>query len=129
MIRGVSGTAVSTIDPLNPAKKKDSPEEIRKAAKEMESLFAYEMIKSMRAATGATGKTLGGDSYATLFDLELSKVLAERGLGLQDMLERGLKSLAAKAGASTGADKDVHAGSGTPAAHPLPGSEKAKVFP
>jgi murein DD-endopeptidase MepM/ murein hydrolase activator NlpD len=82
----------------NIADKKD-PEAIKKAAKEMESLFAYEMIKAMRATTGEPAKNgLGNDTYMTMFDLELSKLFAERGLGLQDMLARGLLSASGKAG-------------------------------
>jgi flagellar protein FlgJ len=68
------------------------PEAVRAAAREMESLFAYEMVKAMRAASGgpATGEGFGGDVYGTLFDMELAKVLANKGLGLQDLLLKGL---------------------------------------
>jgi len=69
------------------------PEAIRAAAREMESLFAYEMIKAMRAASGGSvtgGEGLGGEVYGTLFDMELAKLLASRGLGLQDLLLKGL---------------------------------------
>lgn len=70
---------------------KQDPEAIRKVAKEMESLFAYEMIKAMRATTGESAKSgLGNDTYMTMFDLELSKLFAERGLGLQEMLAKGV---------------------------------------
>jgi murein DD-endopeptidase MepM/ murein hydrolase activator NlpD len=69
------------------------PEAIRAAAREMESLFAFEMIKAMRAASGGSatgGEGLGGEVYGTLFDMELAKLLASRGLGLQDLLLKGL---------------------------------------
>jgi murein DD-endopeptidase MepM/ murein hydrolase activator NlpD len=70
---------------------KQDPESVKKAAREMESLFAYEMIKAMRATTGGSaGSGLGNDTYMTLFDLELAKLFAERGLGLQDMFAKGL---------------------------------------
>ena len=78
-----------------PAEAKDSPEKIKKAAKEMESMFAYEMIKSMNATVKSADKSLGGDTYKTLFDMELSKILAERGLGLQNMLIKGMTALSA----------------------------------
>lgn len=78
---------------------KQDPEAIRKVAREMESLFAYEMIKAMRATTGESAKSgLGNDTYMTMFDLELSKLLAERGLGLQEMLAKGVTAASGTAG-------------------------------
>jgi len=71
--------------------KSTDPEAIKKVAKDMEALFAYEMIKAMRATTkeSAVGG-LGNDTYMSMFDMELSKIFAERGMGLQDMLVKGL---------------------------------------
>jgi len=70
------------------------PEAMKAVAKEMEAMFAYEMIKVMRETVGKLSKeTLGGDTYMSMFDLELSKLFAERGLGLQDMFLRGLKNI------------------------------------
>lgn len=68
------------------------PEALRAVAREMESLFAYEMVKAMRAtAAGATsGKGLGSDVYGSMFDMELARVLASRGLGLHEILLRGI---------------------------------------
>ncbi|MFA6149091.1 MAG: rod-binding protein, partial [bacterium] len=68
------------------------PEALRAAAREMESLFAYEMIKAMRATSGgaASGKGFGGDVYGSLFDMELARVISSRGLGLQEVLLRGI---------------------------------------
>jgi murein DD-endopeptidase MepM/ murein hydrolase activator NlpD len=58
----------------------------------MESLFAYEMVKAMRATAGgaASGKGFGGDVYGSMFDMELARVIASRGLGLQEILLRGI---------------------------------------
>jgi murein DD-endopeptidase MepM/ murein hydrolase activator NlpD len=58
----------------------------------MESLFAYEMVKAMRATAGgpATGNGFGGEVYGSLFDMELAKIIAARGLGLQDLVVKGL---------------------------------------
>jgi murein DD-endopeptidase MepM/ murein hydrolase activator NlpD len=79
--------------PLENIKGRQDPEAVKKAAKEMESLFAYEMIKAMRATTGESAKSgLGNDTYMTMFDMELSKLFAERGLGLQDMFTKGLEA-------------------------------------
>jgi len=69
------------------------PEAIKAVAREMESLFAYEMIKAMRSAsdTSATGKNgLGGEMYGALFDMELARLMSSRGLGLQEMILKGM---------------------------------------
>jgi len=69
------------------------PEAMRAAVREMESLFAYEMVKAMRSASGtsaAGGSGFGGDVYGTLFDMELARMLSAKGLGLQEMLLKGI---------------------------------------
>jgi Rod binding domain-containing protein len=81
------------------AKKQQSAEdvnndtEIRQAAKEMESLFAYQMLKVMRETSESMSgekKGNGYNTYMTMFDTEISKVLAERGMGLQDSIVKWL---------------------------------------
>lgn len=73
------------------------PEAIKAVAKEMEAMFAYEMIKVMRETTDQSSKAnLGKDTYMTMFDQALSKLFAERGLGLQNMFNRGLQNAAEK---------------------------------
>jgi murein DD-endopeptidase MepM/ murein hydrolase activator NlpD len=75
------------------------PEAIKAVAKEMESLFAYEMLKVMRETTNASTKSsFGNDTYMSMFDMELSKLLAARGLGLTEMLTKGLVAKAEKTG-------------------------------
>jgi murein DD-endopeptidase MepM/ murein hydrolase activator NlpD len=75
-----------------PRNSKD-PEAIKAVAKQMESLFVYEMLKVMREASGASSTGgLGSDTYSTMFDMELSKVLSERGIGLSDMIENAVSS-------------------------------------
>lgn len=71
-------------------KGRKDPEALQAAAKELEALFAYEMIKAMRQTTETTKGGLGKDAYMSLFDTELSKIFADRGLGLKDVLLRGL---------------------------------------
>ena len=69
------------------------PEAIKAVAREMESLFAYEMIKAMRAASGTSAagvNGLGGEVYGSLFDMELARLMASRGLGLQEMIMKGM---------------------------------------
>jgi murein DD-endopeptidase MepM/ murein hydrolase activator NlpD len=73
------------------------PEAMKAVAKEMEAMFAYEMIKVMRETANLSSKgDLGKDTYMSMFDQQLSKLFAERGLGLQEMLRRGMKNIAEK---------------------------------
>jgi len=67
------------------------PEAIKAVAKNMESLFVYEMLKVMREASGTSSTSgLGNETYTSMFDTELSKVIAERGIGLAEMIEKGI---------------------------------------
>jgi len=104
------------------------------AAREMEALLAYEMVKAMRGtAAGGTGPEsgFGKDVYGTLFDMEMARLVAERGLGLREMILRGLDRDAAgeggrkpqraaeapgDAGTAAGeAERDARQGSAAPA--------------
>jgi Rod binding domain-containing protein len=92
------------------------PEAMRAAVREMESLFAYEMVKAMRSASGtsaAGGSGFGGDVYGTLFDMELARMLSAKGLGLQEML---LKGIGRSAYAQKGIDNKEVSGEVDPAA-------------
>jgi murein DD-endopeptidase MepM/ murein hydrolase activator NlpD len=74
-------------------KGRNDPAAIKAVAKEMEALFVYELIKAMRqATTSETKNSLGKDTYMSMFDMELARLLADRGLGLQEMLLRGLSN-------------------------------------
>lgn len=65
---------------------------LKRAAKEFESLFIYEMLKAMRKTVpedglfqGITGK----DTYQTIVDQQFASALAEKGgLGLADVIYR-----------------------------------------
>ncbi len=82
---------------LEAAGGKNDPKAIKAVAKDMEALFAYEMIKVMRETTDDSSQnSFGKDTYMSMFDMELSRLFAERGMGLQDMIERGLTSIAGK---------------------------------
>jgi murein DD-endopeptidase MepM/ murein hydrolase activator NlpD len=86
---------------------KNDAESIKKAATEMEALFAYELIKVMRETTEQSSEGIGSSSYLSMFDMELSKLFAERGLGLSDMIGRGLTSIAQKAAGSSAGGTDT----------------------
>jgi Rod binding domain-containing protein len=69
-------------------------EDLKKVAKEMESLFAFQLLKVMRETADSIStekKGNGHDTYMSLFDMEISKLLSERGLGLQDAIVKGFE--------------------------------------
>ncbi|MBI5408121.1 MAG: rod-binding protein [Nitrospirae bacterium] len=71
-----------------------SKSEVRKAAKDMEAMFVYQLIKEMRKTAediSSEEKGLGNDTYMSLFDMEVSRALAERGFGLQDKIVEWLE--------------------------------------
>ncbi|MEW6569690.1 MAG: M23 family metallopeptidase [Nitrospirota bacterium] len=73
---------------------RNDSEAVKAVAKEMEALFAYELIKAMRETTEISSKNnLGEDVYMSMFDMELARLFAERGLGLQDILSRGKNTI------------------------------------
>ncbi len=80
---------------LSEADSKD-PQTIRAVAREMESLFLYQLLRLMRKTADVfRGSSLQRDVYTTLIDIHLARLLAEKGTGLGDLIERGLKGLSA----------------------------------
>jgi murein DD-endopeptidase MepM/ murein hydrolase activator NlpD len=78
------------------------PEAVKAAARELEALFAHEMVKAMRRTTGGASESgLGKDMYMSMFDMELSRLLAAKGLGLQDMIVRSMNRIQEKQTAAT----------------------------
>ncbi len=70
--------------------------EYNKIAKEMESLFAYQLVKVMRETADSMSsekKGPGYDIYMSLFDMEISRLFAERGLGLTDAIVRWMERM------------------------------------
>jgi Rod binding domain-containing protein len=68
---------------------RNSKSDIKKVAKEMESLFIYELMKVMRETTetmSSDNKGLGNETYTGIFDMEISKVMSEKGIGIQDAI-------------------------------------------
>lgn len=77
---------------LEALKGRKDPEAVRVVAREMETLFAYQLVKAMRETTGAMPKSgFGSDTYMSIFDMELSRLIADRGLGLQEILLKGME--------------------------------------
>ena len=89
LLKEVSGRNKITDQKITEGSGSDRNADIKQAAKEMEALFAFQLIKVMRETANAFSsekKGLGNDTYMSLFDMEVSKLFAERGLGLQDAL-------------------------------------------
>ena len=82
------------LDSLKRGAKANDPAAVRQVAKQLESVFARMMIKSMRDAVG-TDPIFGSDEskmYQGMFDDQLSVDMTRgKGLGLADMLVRQLQ--------------------------------------
>lgn len=79
---------------INTSKKKGVDRDVKLVAKEMESLFAYQLLKVMRESLNNISpdrKGFGYNTYMSLFDMEVSKLFAEKGLGLQDSIIKWLE--------------------------------------
>ncbi|GEM_PF-6296271 len=90
-----------------PAAGTDRITEYKKVAKEMESLFAYRLIKVMRETAESMSsdkKGPGYDTYMSLFDMEVSRLLADRGLGLSEAIVRWMQRIPGTKGEGTGRD-------------------------
>jgi flagellar protein FlgJ len=81
---------------LKAAAKKNSPEALDKAAKQFEALFLNMVLKSMRDATPTDVNQTSTDRklFTSMFDQQMSQVMAERGVGLADMMIKQLQNAA-----------------------------------
>jgi len=93
------------LDALKRSAANKDPGALRAVAKQIESLFARMMIKSMRDASG-TDPVFGSDQqkmYEGMYDDQLSLELTRgKGLGLADMLVRQLQRLNGSAASPSG---------------------------
>lgn len=128
MMRRIEGTLFSGLENLRGRK---DTEAIKIAAKEMESLFVYELIKAMRQASGESSKGMGSDVYTSLFDMELARLMAERGLGLKEMLLKGFNREQASvvSGSVRGVEKIGKYDSGEDSLSKTPGSPSTSRSP
>jgi murein DD-endopeptidase MepM/ murein hydrolase activator NlpD len=119
MIRPYEGLHSIASHRLEDLKGRKDPEAVKKAAQEMEALFAYEMLKAMRqTASMSPGQGLGSDFYTSIFDMEVARVLSERGLGVREMLLRSLRYGGEPQ--TTGGEAAPHHGGETSAPAPPP---------
>jgi flagellar protein FlgJ len=81
---------------LKASAKKNSPEALNQAAKQFEALFLNMVLKSMRDATPTDVDQTSTDRklFTSMFDQQMSQVMAERGVGLADMMIKQLQNAA-----------------------------------
>lgn len=81
--------------PLELLKNRSDEESLKIIAREFEALFLKELMHSMRKSVDSIN---GGETnfmkstYLDLFEIEVSRALAERGMGIKDLLLRKLKN-------------------------------------
>lgn len=104
---------------LRRAGRQDSPEALRAAAQQFESLFMNMVMKSMRDATPQDSPFDSQQSrmYTSMLDQKISDNFAKRGMGLADALMRQLSN---NAGMAPNADGALPAAPATSAASTMP---------
>jgi flagellar protein FlgJ len=82
----------NSLGDLKQSAKSGSPEALKGAATQFESMFINMMMKSMRDATPQDGMTDSQDTktFTGMLDQQMSQKLAKRGIGLADALVRQL---------------------------------------
>jgi flagellar protein FlgJ len=80
----------NNLSDLRVAAKQNSPEALKATAKQFEALFVNMMMKSMRDATPQDGITDSDQSkmFTSMLDDQMSQKIANRGIGLADVLVR-----------------------------------------
>jgi len=116
----------NSLNGLRTAATQNSPEALKGAAKQFEALFMNMMLKSMRDATPQDGMFDSQQTkmFTSMLDQQMSQNMAQRGVGLADMLERQLSRTVNKP-LPTDADSppvDI------PLARNLSDMDKAKLF-
>ena len=85
---------VQSLGNLRASARQNSPQALKESAKQFEALFLNMMLKSMRQATTSGGLFESQDSqlYTSMLDQQLSQTMAQRGMGLADMMLRQLNT-------------------------------------
>jgi len=85
---------VQSLGNLRASARQNSPQALKESAKQFEALFLNMMLKSMRQATTSGGLFDSQDSqfYTAMLDQQLSQTMAQRGMGLADMMLRQLNT-------------------------------------
>lgn len=123
-------TDASSVNRLKQAARKNpnSPEAIRGAAKQFEALFVNMMLQSMRKATPQDGPFDSEQSkmFTSMLDQQMSQTLAQRGVGLADVLTRQLSKGIVSPSADPSQDDSVV---NDPAAAVAKSAETARALP
>src|SRR5437763_5730713 len=84
----------NSLGDLKQSAKAGSPEALKGAATQFESMFVGMMMKSMRDATPQDGMTDSQETktFTGMLDQQMSQKLAKRGIGLADVLVRQLST-------------------------------------
>lgn len=87
-------TDIKDLASLRESAKNNAPEALRETAKKFEAMFVNMILKSMRDATPKEGPFDSEQSkmFTSMLDQELSQSMAQRGIGLADVLVRQLSS-------------------------------------
>jgi flagellar protein FlgJ len=85
---------VKGLDNLRKAAKENSPVALKATAKQFEAMFMNMVLKSMRDATPKAGlfDSEQGKMFGSMLDQQLSQTMANKGVGLADMLTRQLSN-------------------------------------
>ncbi|RXZ32838.1 flagellar assembly peptidoglycan hydrolase FlgJ [Oxalobacteraceae bacterium CAVE-383] len=126
-------TDASSVNDLKQAARKDpnSPEAIRGAAKQFEALFLNMVMKSMRDATPHEGPFDSEQSkmFTSMLDQQMSQSLAQRGVGLADVLTRQLSKGIASPAADPTQDENQASVASDPAMAIAKAAETARSLP
>jgi flagellar protein FlgJ len=85
---------VKGLGAIKSAAKQNSPEAFKSAAKQFEGIFINMLLKSMRATVPTSGlnDSSAQKMYQGMFDQQISQTMAQRGIGLADMMVKQLKA-------------------------------------
>ncbi len=75
-------------------RKWESSDDLRKVARDFEAIFLENLLKTMRRTIPKGGLLDGGQSeeiYTFLFDREIAQRMAQRSIGLADLIQRQLE--------------------------------------
>jgi peptidoglycan hydrolase FlgJ len=85
-------------------------QKLKKACADFESLFVYNLLKTMRQSVpkgGLLGNGPGKDIYEMMFDQQIAKSVASKpgGIGLQQMLQTQMSRYEKPSGFASGVEK------------------------
>lgn len=122
------------LNSLRQSASQNSPEALKATAQQFEGLFINMMLKSMRQASAAAAPEQSQDSqlYTSMLDQQLSQTMAQRGIGLADLMLRQLQRQpgvlsGGAAGQLPGAARHASGAAASATANPAPAGGTAAV--